>query len=208
MNNLAKLEKFFSETSSNNLLINFINEEINLLYLFFIKHFANKNNYLINLFDTNKTNGGEIDIFNQKKITIYNETNQKKIDGLLLQALPKIIFIDYKNFKRLCEKQLNINTYQYKSDIKIFVSNEYNINSSSLFENIFENPYLIYSELSKFRVNQSLNPNSLNSKTKKENNFNRTDYYKLKNSQGLDLIKLYHHIKNETLLKKFNFLTY
>ena len=209
MNNINKLKNFFLEKTNNCLLVNSINQEIDILYIFFIKHFANKSNYLINFIDRNSKKEDVIDFFNQNKIDIYNITSSKHIDELLLNNSFKIIFTDYKNFKRLSKNHLNINSYQYRLDINVFLEQEFKIKNKNLLEIIHENPFLIYSELGKFKINQDLPSDLLNIKiNNEENSFHRLDYYKLKNSQEIDLINLYKLIKGEVYKKKLSFLTY
>src|SRR6056300_1851531 len=108
--NQILLIKEFINSNENNILINQVNDEIVLLYLGIIKHYANYQG--IKVIDTN-TDAlvAEDDLFGTKTIQVFSISNTKKLDSILDVHTKKIVFTDYKNYKRLNSKFICINGY-------------------------------------------------------------------------------------------------
>ena len=65
----------FIESNENTILINQINEDITILYLYFISYFADQQGVKINT----ETKVTEEDLFEEKRIQIFSITSQKKL---------------------------------------------------------------------------------------------------------------------------------
>ena len=92
-----------------NILINEISEETTICYLNIIEYFVRKNKSRLS-FSEEEDNQTE-DLFNEPKIYIFKTANTKKIDSLLDTKLKKIIFTDYKNFKKFKQNIVTLNGY-------------------------------------------------------------------------------------------------
>ena len=117
---ISSIKDFISSNESN-ILVNQVNDEIAIFYLGIIKYFANNLGVKIN---NNTLSDGvlnEEDLFGTKTIQTYNITNTKKLDNILDAQSKKIVFTDYKNFKRLSSKLNCINGYQFENDIVFFI---------------------------------------------------------------------------------------
>jgi len=207
--NISQIDKIdsFIESEEKNLIINKINEETSIFYLEVIKYFSKLKSIQVILDEGSHDENINNDLFGLQPIKIYMITNSKKIDILLNHHSKKIIFTDYKNFKK--NKQANsINSYQYEKDIDFFITNIIKINNRDLKIYCKQNPHLLFSEVSKFLVN---NANYISDGTQQiETNHIlnvRKTVFDLKNGSK-DLKTLYNLIKKETTYKKFSFLTY
>ena len=94
------LIKKFVISNEETLLINQVSDEIGIFYLGIIKYYADKQGTKINIDDNNEFIGAEDDLFGQKEIIIYSITNTKKLIAALDSFKKKIIFTDYKNYKK------------------------------------------------------------------------------------------------------------
>ena len=202
------LIKKFLISNEGTLLINQVNDEFGIFYLSIIKYYADKQGTRINVDDNNGTIGAEDDLFGQKEIKIYSITNTKKLAATLDSLKKKIIFTDYKNYKKMNANFNSINGYQFEHDIVFFIRDELKINNDELLYYCKNNPVLLFSEISKYLINNnqySSDQTLMNEKNhildirksifeNKKNNFN------IKN--------LYLNIKKEAEYKKLSFLTY
>ena len=202
------LIKKFLISNEGTLLINQVNDEFGIFYLSIIKYYADKQGTKINVDDNNGTIGAEDDLFGQKEIKIYSITNTKKLAATLDSLKKKIIFTDYKNYKKMNANFNSINGYQFEHDIVFFIRDELKINNDELLYYCKNNPALLFSEISKYLINNnqySSDQTLMNEKNhildirksifeNKKNNFN------IKN--------LYLNIKKEAEYKKLSFLTY
>ena len=202
------LIKKFLISNEETLLINQVNDDFAIFYLSVIKYYADKQGTKINVDDNNGTIGAEDDLFGQKEIKIYSITNTKKLAATLDSLKKKIIFTDYKNYKKMNANFNSINGYQFEHDIVFFIRDELKINNDELLYYCKNNPVLLFSEISKYLINNnqySCDQTLMNEKNhildirksifeNKKNNFN------IKN--------LYLNIKKEAEYKKLSFLTY
>ena len=201
------IEKFLVSNEVT-LLINPVSDELGIFYLSIIKYYADKQGIKINADNNNETVSAEDDLFGQKEIKIYNITNTKKLTTALSSVKKKIIFTDYKNYKKMNSNLNSINGYQFEHDIIFFIRDELKINNDELLLYCQNNPVLLFSETSKYLVNNnqySIDQNLVDEKNhildirksifeNKKNNFN--------------IKSLYLKIKKEAEYKKLSFLTY
>ncbi len=206
-NNLENISKFINNTGTSTLLINEINEEIGSFYLLIVKHFSRKENIQLNFHDENTNESTENDLFGLRKINIYKATSLKIIKSIIDKKIQKIIFTDYKTFKKFYNEIDTINGYDYISDIKYFVNNILEINDKEVLDYCLSTPHFIYSETSKYLTNPSeyLKDTSF----KEEKNFIleiRKAIFNFRKND--DTKKTFLKIKEEAQYKKFNFLVY
>ena len=194
INQIKELKNFFN-SSIKNLLINQSTEEINQLYYNFIKYYCERDKYQL-IFDENYTSTPN-DLFAINKIRIVRSNNEKKI-----------LFLEYRLFKNLKNKFKFINSYQYETDINDFITKELQIENKELINFCKINPITLFSETSKYLVNNNkyVTDQVLKDQTSHILNI-RKSIYELKRKK-LDIKNLYSKIKIEALLKKFNFLIY
>ncbi len=207
MQNIEKITDFLNNHKDNFLLINQVNDEIGSFYLYVII-------YLSKLLDINVSFNNEADnvsdnsdLFGLKKIHIFNLTNSKKLDKLLLSQEKIIIFTDYKNFKKYQKNYHTINGYNFSNDLKVFIKNKLKIENQSLIEICLKNPQLILSETSKYLINKNnyLRDESIHLEVNKILEI-RKNIFELKKNEKLQ--QLYSAIKEESKYKKFSFLTF
>jgi len=205
INQIKELKNFFN-SSIKNLLINQSTEEINQLYYNFIKHYCERNKYQL-IFDERYTSTSN-DLFEITKIKIIRSNNEKKINEYLDSHEKKILFLEYRLFKKLKNKFKFINSYQYETDINDFITKELQIENKELINFCKINPIALFSETSKYLVNNDRYVTDQVLKDQKSQILNiRKSIYELK-IKKLDIKNLYSKIKVEALIKKFNFLIY
>ena len=205
--NIEIIKKFLSSEENKTLLINPTSEEITCFYESLLRCLSlNSNIKLINS-EYSKVNETSNDLFEIKKIYLYFLTNSKQIEEIEKLSFQKVIFTDYKNYKKFAKKYKFINGYDFEKDIKIFLKDHLSINNQNLIEYCISQPHLTFSEISKYNINKSYNAGS---PITSEGNFIleiRKDIFKLKRSQT-NIKNLFSKIKSEARYKKFNFLTY
>ena len=133
--------------------------------------------------------------------------NKKIVEAFLKSNSKSLIITDYKNYKAFSKPAYSVNGYNYQKDIEYYLKKVMKIDNSVMLNSCLSSPYLIYSELSKYLINQT--GNIKENKNKEDINFIfdiRKDIYELKRSQG-EVKKIYNKIKEEVKYKKFNFLT-
>ena len=207
MKNIENISNFLSMEENNYLLINQVSDEICIFYLHVIQFFATSLGININLnadVDNISTNN---DLFELKKINVFNTTSTKKLDQILSSNDKSIVFSDYKNFKKYQKKYQTINGYNFSNDLKTFVKETLKIENQSLIEICTKNPQLILSETSKYLLNKDnyLKDMSIDFEVNKILEI-RKKIFELKKSDNIQ--KLFLAIKEEVNYKKFNFLTY
>ena len=206
-NNIELIDFFLSSKENGTLLINQVNEEIFCFYDFVIKDMAI--NYNISLKYNNKFDVDISDeLFSNRKIFVFNLSNLKDIKKIIYENFQKIIFTDYKNYKKFAKIYVSINGYDFEKDMKIFLKDHLKISDQRLIEYCISQPHLTFSEISKYNINK--NNYIIGSPATNEENFIfeiRKDIFKLKRSQT-DVKKLFSKIKKEAKYKKFNFLIY
>jgi len=207
MKNIENISNFLSMEENNYLLINQVSDEIGIFYLHVIQYFSTSSGININLnadVDNISTNN---DLFELKKINVFNTTSTKKIDQILSSNDKSIVFSDYKNFKKYQKNYQTINGYNFSNDLKTFVKETLKIENQSLIEICTKNPQLILSETSKYLINKDnyLKDMSIDFEVNKILEV-RKKIFELKRSDSIQ--KLFLAIKEEVNYKKFNFLTY
>jgi len=202
------LIKKFLISNEETLLINQVSDELGIFYLSIIKYFADKQGTKINVGDNNEDIGAEDDLFGQKEIKIYSITNTKKLATALNSFNKKIIFTDYKNYKKMRVNFNCINGYQFEQDIVFFIKDELKINNDELLYYCKNNPVLLFSEISKYLINN--NQYSCDQTLVDEKNHIldiRKSIFKNKKN-NFNIKGLYLNIKKEAEYKKLSFLTY
>jgi hypothetical protein len=207
MKNIENISNFLRMEKNNYLLINQVSDEIGIFYLHVIQFFSTSSGININLnadLDNISTNN---DLFELKKINVFNTTSTKKIDQILSSNDKSIVFSDYKNFKKYQKNYQTINGYNFSNDLKTFLKETLKIENQSLIEICIKNPQLILSETSKYLLNKDnyLKDMSIDFEVNKILEI-RKKIFELKRSDNIQ--KLFLAIKEEVNYKKFSFLTY
>ena len=207
MKNIENISNFLNKEENNYLLINQVSDEIGIFYLHVIQFFSTSSGININLnadVDNISTNN---DLFELKKINVFNTTSTKKIDQILSYNDKSIVFSDYKNFKKYQKNYQTINGYNFSNDLKTFVKETLKIENQSLVEICTKNPQLILSETSKYLLNKDnyLKDMAIDFEVNKILEI-RKKIFELKRSDNIQ--KLFLAIKEEVNYKKFSFLTY
>ena len=207
MKNIENISNFLNKEENNYLLINQVSDEIGIFYLHVIQFFSTSSGININLnadVDNISTNN---DLFELKKINVFNTTSTKKIDQILSSKDKSIVFSDYKNFKKYQRNNQTINGYNFSDDLKTFVKETLKIENQSLVEICTKNPQLILSETSKYLLNKDnyLKDMAIDFEVNKILEI-RKKIFELKRSDNIQ--KLFLAIKEEVNYKKFSFLTY
>ena len=206
-NQITTIDEFIS-SDEDNMLINQVNEEIAIFYLGIVKHFAN--NQAIKISNNNESEVvlNNEDLFGTKTIQTLTITNAKKLDTILNTHSKKIIFTDYKNYKRLSPKLNSINGYQFENDIVFFIRNELNINNDELIYYCKNNTALLFSETSKFLVNSDRYSRDRSLIEDKNHVLDiRKSIFEIKRN-NFNIKNLYQNIKKEAEYKKLSFLTF
>ena len=205
--NILKILAFIKQEIDGVLFINELNEEVDTFYLYVIRKFAKdfKVNVLINNDKNDKFQSD--DLFGLKSINLFTSSNGNKIKEILSSKSKNIIFTGYSSFKKHRVKYDSINSYNYSQDISSFLYNVFNIDNSELKNFCLSNPSLIYSEVSKYLINEKgyVSEISVHEKT----NFLmkiRKEIYNYKNAG--DFKNMFFKIKEELKYKKLSFLTY
>lgn len=198
-------EKFFDPQLSNqNLVLNYISDEILAFYEYVIHYYCHKFNYKI----TNTDKGDLDDLFETRSpLNLLIKPKSKDIEDILSSNQKNILVCDYKTFIRYSKQQLSINCYNYKNDLKNFITNILDIKNNNLMDGLLDNPHYIYSETSKFSINSKYNFTIIDDLKLDFIAHIRKEYYDSR-SKSFNLVKLFDLIKSEYFYKKFNFLTY
>ena len=188
------------------LLVNQVNNEIGCFYEVIIKSMSKKIDIQI-LDDSNLINDNN-DLFGGKKIYLTNSNNSKLIEQISNTNSQNIIFTDYKNYKKFFKKFILINGYDFERDLKYYLETFLEIKNDELFNYCLSYPHLIFSETSKYIIN-NINYKADYIVNEKENFILkiRKDIFKLKKSK-IDVKQLFFKLKTEMIYKKFNFLAY
>ena len=206
--NQIYLLKKFIKSNEDTIVINLIDENITILYLYFIRYFADKQGVKINTNINTETKLIEDDLFGLKQIQIFNVTSQSKLIKAMDMKDKKIVFTDYKNYKRIDSKITKISSYQYENDISFFIKEELNIDNDELIYFCKNNPVLLFSETTKYLINNSQYSNDQSLIEEKNHVLEiRKKIYEIKRNNS-EIKSLYQNIKKEAEYKKFNFLAY
>ena len=209
MNNIKALEDFFTDKRNKTIFINNVDEEKKCFYELLIREISKRySSKLIQVSDTEKNNFSDNLFDTEIKIYTYHLTNNKQIEKVLNKNHKSIIFTDYKNYKKFFKTYQTINGYKFEEDVRLFISILFNINDENLINYCTEHPYLLFSELEKYKINE-INY-SVDSMVNQNSNFImniRRDIFYIKKS-NIDVKELYSKLIEEVSYKKFNFLTY
>ena len=202
------LLKKFMKSNEDTMIINQVNENITILYFYFIRYFADQQGVKINTNINTESKVIEDDLFGVKQIQIFSITSQSKLKKALDMSDKKIVFTDYKNYKKIDSKISRINSYQFEKDINFFVKEELNINNDELMYFCKNNPVLLFSETTKYLINSSQYSNDQSLIEEKNHMLDiRKKIFELKrNNSGIQ--SLYQNVKKEAEYKKLNFLAY
>ncbi len=206
-NNIEKINFFLKQKNTKTLIVNQVNDEIGSFYLLVIRYFAKLNNTKLD-FNQKIDEGNEsISLFGDEKLDIFASTSKTSLDKIILNKSKKIIFSDYKTFKKYQKLMECINGYNYISDIKYYLEKILKITESELINFCLSTPSLTYSETSKFLINEE--------NYSKETGIFETTNFIVKIRRAIfdskssgDIRKSFLNLKEEVKYKKFNFLTY
>tara|TARA_E500000178_G_C17012271_1_gene751157 strand:- start:709 stop:1335 length:627 start_codon:yes stop_codon:yes gene_type:complete len=204
--NLQTIQEFLINNDKT-LLINQVNDEVGSFYEFAIKELSKKTDIDIinnNIFEKNDFSN---DLFENKKIYLYFSTNSKQLDKIANESSKKIIFTDYKNYKKFKHNYDTVNGYDFEKDLNSLIDTHFNVNNGELFNYCVGQPCFIYSELTKFNVNSE--KYIIDTPINNTSNFIleiRKNIFNIKKSR-IDIKKLYLELKYEAQYKKFSFLT-
>ena len=204
--NQIYLLKKFIKSNEDTIVINLIDENITILYLHFIRYFADKQGVKINTNINTETKLIEDDLFGLKQIQIFNVTSQSKLIKAMDMKDKKIVFTDYKNYKRIDSKITKISSYQYENDISFFIKEELNIDNDELIYFCKNNPVLLFSETTKYLINNSQYSKDHSLIEEKNHILDiRKKIFEIKrNNSGIK--SLYQNLKKEAKYKRLNFL--
>jgi len=202
INNISTIKNFiFEEKGSETLLCNILSDELKLFYIYIIEYFCKKTNVA---FRVNVENHQTNDLF-MKSLQLFETTSEKKLIEFS-NVEKKIVFTNYKLFKKFQKNKYILNSYLFKNDLNIFLKDYLDINEKFVYDKILEYPYLIFSEVFSYKINnnQSLISKEIN------NDFILNIRKELFNLKRLDkdIKKIYSKIKEEFKYKKFSFLIY
>lgn len=206
-NNILIIENFLNDFQTNNIQINYINDQLFDFYLNVIKFFCNKNE--IKLDESNNINSqNSADLFSERKIRVFKLSNAREILKILQSKEKKILFLDYKNYKKLKNQLISINGYDYKKDIKYYIEKILCIHNNELIKYCSQYPEFLYSETSKIQTNSRNYFVDTGFKKINDHIFSiRKSIYEQKlNTKEIKII--YKMIKDESKYKKLNFLIY
>jgi hypothetical protein len=203
--NHSQISKFFKNPTGNILIIE-INEDISQFYLDLFRYYAHENKIEISIIKGELKNEN-VDLFSTKKINIQYLINKNKIDAASNET-SNIIFTDYRNYKLFNQKFIAINSYDYLKDISNLILTKFQIQDDDFIAYCNDQPAMTFSELSKYSINKdNYLQNSQNNQNDNPISFFRKKFYNEKKNNS-DIQQLYKILKDEVLVKRFNFLTY
>ena len=118
-NNIEKIIFFLKQDKIKTLIINQVNDEIGSFYLLLIRDFAKVNNVKLDF--KQKVGGGNegISLFGDERLEIFSLPTKNNLERIIGNKNKKIIFTDYRAFKKYQRLMECINGYNYISDIKL-----------------------------------------------------------------------------------------
>ena len=205
-NNIEKINFFLGQKEDKTLIINQVSEEIGSFYLLVIRYFSKLNNTKLDFNQKVDEGNDPISLFGDEKLDIFASTSKTILDKIIVSKNKKIVFTDYKAFKKYQKLMECVNGYNYMSDIKYYLEKILNIKERELINFCQSTPSLTYSETSKFLINEE--------NYSKETGILETTNFILKvrkaifnNKNSGDIKKSFLNLKEEVKYKKFNFLT-
>ena len=206
MDNIGLIDGFINNKAEKKLLINQVNDEIGLFYVNLIENYTREKNIKLVRKETFSEDAVN-DLFAEEVIDVCFSNNKGTVENFIRSNNKCIIFSDYKNYKVFSDICLCINGYNYQKDINIYLKRILKVNNSEILDFCLYVPYLTFSELSKYFINES---KYVRDKKIKESSNSileiRKSIYNQKKDQK-DMIKIYTFLKKEALIKKFSFLT-
>ena len=207
-NNIKGIEAFFDDQNKKKLILNQYNENIDLFYIQIIEYYAKLKKVSTKIQDKISIPSLETDLFEELKIYIYFSTNTKDLEKLIHSNEKVILITDYKNYKKFSPKIENINTYNFEKDLMYFFQIILKIQNEPLINYCLQYPHLTFSELSKFLINSSNYKSESNDIIRNKDILSiRKEVFQMRKS-GFDIKKFYSLLKEESHLKKLNFLVY
>ena len=206
-NNIEKINFFLQQKKNKTLIVNQVNDEIGSFYLLLVRYFAKLNSTKLNFNQKMDFGNDPLSLFGDEKLDVFATTSKTSLDKIIGKNNKKIVFTDYKAFKKYQKLIECINGYNYTSDIKYYLEKILNIKESELINYCQSIPSLTYSETSKFLINKE-------NYSKDKGIFETTNFI-LKIRKAIfdskssgDIRKSFLNLKEEVKYKKFNFLTY
>ena len=207
INNIEKIIFFLKQKEDKTLIVNQVNDDIGSFYLLVIRYFAKLNHTKLDFNQNIDVGNDSISLFGEEKLDIFALTSKTSLDKIIGKNNKKIVFTDYKTFKKYQKLIECINGYNYISDIKYYLEKILNIRESELINFCQSTPSLTYSETSKFLINKE--------NYSKETGIFETTNFIVKIRKAIfdskssgDIRKSFFNLKEEVKYKKFNFLTY
>ena len=113
-----------------------------------------------------------------------------------------------KNYKKMNANFDSINGYQFEHDIVFFIRDELKINNDELLHYCKNNPVFLFSEISKYLINNHQYSSDQTVIDEKNHilDIRKSIFENKKNN--FNIKKLYFNIKKEAEYKKLSFLTY
>jgi hypothetical protein len=206
--NQISIIKEFINSNEETLLINQVNDDISMFYMGVLKYYANDHGVKISNDPDTDFGFLDEDLFGTRIILSFNITSAKKLSDILDVNSKKIIFTDYKNYKKFSLKFNSINGYQFENDIVFFIKNELNIHNEELLDYCKNNAALLFSETSKYLINNNLYSRDRSLIEEKNHilDIRKSIFENKRNNLNIQI--LYQNIKKEAEYKKLNFLTY
>lgn len=207
MNNIELIINFIKSEKKTTLLINQVDDSIGLFYLNLISKEVESKNIKLSYKDV-LSKEINTDLFQEEEMYICFSNNKKILENYINTNNKCVIFTDYKNFKIFSGKVLTVNGYNYQNDINYYLKKVHQIKDSEIIDYCISSPYLTFSELSKYLINNS--DYIKENKVEEKNNFIleiRKNIFKLKKFNKSPQ-EIYNHLKLEVRYKKFNFLVY
>lgn len=154
MSNIKIIKSFLIDEHKDKLIINQLSDHIGQFYINLVYHFCEKLEIKV-VNDENFIEKETQNLFSDKKIYIYQTKNKKSLEKILEMDDKIIIISEYKVFKEYAKKILSINGYNYIKDITYYIKEELKIDNLSIVEFCVNNPYLAFSEISKYLINSN-----------------------------------------------------
>ena len=126
-NNIEKIIFFFKQKENKTLIVNQVSDEIGSFYLLVIRNLAKLNNTKLNFNQKMDVGNDSISLFGDEKLDIFALTSKAGLDKIIGNKNKKIVFTDYKTFKKYQKIMECINGYNYISDIKYYLEKILNI---------------------------------------------------------------------------------
>ena len=153
MNNIERIINFIKNRNETKLLVNEVSEEIGFFYVNLVENEAHSQNIRLNYNSFGKENTNSL--FDNDEISLIFLSSKKIIEEQMISNQKCIIFTDYRNFKKYASSTLSVNGYDYYKDINFYIKKVLQIDNSDLIDFCVNTPYLTFSEISKYMVNNS-----------------------------------------------------